>query len=383
MKLKTVQRRTLVLAGVILALLATLVWVAARSGPLAPIAVTEARVESLAVQPKLFGVGSVEARFTARIGPTFAGRVGRLEVQVGDRVRAGQVVGEMDPVDLDDRIRAQQALIGRAQAALSEATARQSYADLQARRYEQLLAARSTSEELLTTKRQDLKLADAALSGAREDLARVRADHEALLAQRRNLRLVAPVDGIVTLREVEPGTTVVAGQAVLEVIDPKGLWINARIDQVSATGLAADLPARIALRSRSGEPLDGRVLRVEPKADAVTEEMLVKVVFAQVPAPLPPIGELAEVTIDLPALPEGPAIPNAAVQRQGTRLGVWRVTDDKPAFAPVRLGRADLDGRVQVLDGLSAGDRIVVYSEKALGPDSRIHVVDRIPGAPK
>ena len=99
-----------------------------------------------------------------------------------------------------------------------------------------------------------------------------------------------------------------------------------------------------------------------------------------VPQPLPPIGERAEVTVDLPALPEGPVIPNAAVQRQGQQVGVWVAQDDSLAFVPVRLGRADLEGQVQVLDGLKPGDAIVLYSEKALSERSRIHVVERIPG---
>jgi hypothetical protein len=53
-----------------------------------------------------------------------------------------------------------------------------------------------------------------------------------------NLRLIAPVDGVVAVRDADPGTTIVAGQAVVEVIDPKSLWINVRFDQISASGLA-------------------------------------------------------------------------------------------------------------------------------------------------
>lgn len=383
MKALPLQRRTLALVAVIVPLLALLVYVALRSGPLAPVAVTETRVESRTIRPALFGIGTVEARFTYKIGPTYAGRVQRLDVHVGDTVKAGQLIGEMDPVDLDDRVRSQEAALKRAEAAVREATARQVFAESQARRYEQLFAAHSISEELLTTKRQELQIADAALAAAREDRVRARSDLEGLRAQRDNQRLIAPVDGIVTLRDADPGTTVVAGQAVAELIDPKSLWINVRFDQITASGLAADLPARIHLRSHNGQTLKGRVLRLEPKADAVTEEVLAKVVFDQAPAPLPPLGELAEVTVDLPALPVMPVIPNAAVKHQGGQLGVWQITDGEPSFIAVKLGRADLDGQVQVTEGLRDGDRIVVYSEKALGPRSRIHVVERIPGVSK
>lgn len=384
MKILPLQRRTLALIAVIVPLLGLLVYVAVRSGPLAPVAVTETRVESRAVRAALFGIGTVEARYTYKIGPTYAGRVKRLDVHVGDRVKAGQLLGEMDPVDLDDRVRSQEAALKRSEAMLRETTARQSFAETQARRYEQLFAVHSTSEEIVTTRRQELQIADAALAAAREDLARTRADLEAFRAQRGNLRLVAPVDGVVTLRDADPGTTIVAGQVVLELIDPKSLWVNVRFDQISAAGLAAGLPAAIVLRSRSSQRLNGRVLRVEPKADAVTEETLAKIVFAEVPTPLPPLGELAEVTVDLPPLPEAPVIPNAAVQRQGNQIGVWKIgADGRLRFAPVKLGRADLDGHVQVTEGLGNDDRIVVYSEKALNPHSRIHVVDSIPGVSK
>lgn len=383
MKNLPLQRRTLALIAVIVPLLVLLVYVALRSGPLAPVAVTETRVESRAIHPELASLGTVEARYTYKIGPTYAGRIRRLDVHVGDRVKTGQVLGEMDPIDLDDRIRSQAAAEKRAEAAIREAMARQSFAETQARRYEQLFAARSASEEALVTKRQELAIADAALAAAREDLARTRSDRDALVAQRGNLRLVAPVDGFVTLRDADPGTTIVAGQAVVELIDPKSLWVNVRFDQISASGLAADLPARIVLRSRNGQSLKGRVLRMEPKADAVTEETLAKVVFDNVPTPLPPIGELAEVTIELPALAASLVIPNAAIQRQGDQMGVWQITDGEPSFVPIKLGRADLDGHVQVIEGLREGDRIVVYSEKTLGSHNRIHVVKQIPGASK
>lgn len=374
------QGRTLALLAVVVPLLALFIYVGLRSGPLAPVAVTLVTVESRQIMPALFGIGTVEARYTYKIGPTFAGRIKRLDVDVGDQVGAGQVLGEMDPVDLDDRVRSQEAAFKRAQAALREAQARQVYAQTQARRYERLLALHSISEEVVTTKRQELDIADAALSAIREDIARARSDLEALVAQRNNLRLVTPLAGVVVVRDADPGTTVVAGQGVVEVIDPGSLWVNVRFDQISAAGLAAGLPARIVLRSRGGQTLMGRVLRVEPRADAVTEEMLAKVIFDNEPQPLPPVGELAEVTIDLPALPATPAIPNAAVRREGDKVGAWQIVNGDLHFAQLKLGASDLDGYLQVREGLELGDQVVVYSENALTSRSRIHVVDRIPG---
>jgi len=382
MKRFPVKMRTLALLVVILPLLVLFVYVALRSGPLAPVPVTMTTVENRSIAPALFGIGTVEARYTYKIGPIFAGRIERLDVQVGDAVQAGQVLGKMDPVDLNERIRAQDAALKRAEAQLDEAQARQVYARTQARRYEELLVARVASEEIAATKKHELQIAEAGLNAAREESVRVRAEREALIAQRTNLTLVAPVDGLVTVRNAEPGTTLVAGQAVVELIDPKTLWVNVRFDQIHAWGLAANLPAQIKLRSRGGAPgvVAGQVLRVEPVADSVTEETLAKVVFEQLPEPLPPIGELAEVTVALPALPTGAVLPNAAIQRIDGALGVWQVKNGDLHFTPVTLGTMDLAGQVQVRDGLKIGDQVIVYSAKALTSRSRIDVVEQIPG---
>ena len=106
---------------------------------------------------------------------------------------------------------------------MQEAESRQAYAKAEAHRYEQLLTKKPASDEMVAGKRQELKISDAALEAAREDLARSRHDHQAPVAQRDNLRLVAPVAGLVVAREADPGTTMIAGQAVVQLIDPASL----------------------------------------------------------------------------------------------------------------------------------------------------------------
>lgn len=394
MKRPTVNRRTLSLAAVIVLLLALLGYVALSSGPLATVPVTATLVESRAIVPAHFGIGTVEARLVSRVGPTTAGRIERVDVNVGDRVRAGQMLGEMDSVDLDERIAGQAAALKRAAAAVQgaeaqirEAAARTAYAETQAGRYEHLLQQGMVSAEAAGAKRQERQVAEAGLGVARanrdaaaQELERIRSDREGLIRQRANLKLVAPAAGLVSARNADPGTTVVAGQAVVEVIDPASLWVNVRFDQLGASGLRAGLPVRIVLRSQGGPALAGRVARVEPLADAVTEETLAKVVFDSLPEPPPPVGETAEITVALPALTPAPVVPNASVKRVDGRLGVWLLKDDDLRFAPVTAGATDLEGRVQILEGLTAGERIVVYAPRALTPRSRIKVVERLPG---
>jgi len=188
------------------------------------------------------------------------------------------------------------------------------------------------------------------------------------------------VDGLVAARLAEPGTTLLAGQGAADLIDPATLWINMRVDQARAEGLRAGLSARVVLRSRPEDSIVGSVLRVEPLADAVTEEQLAKVIFEAPLAVMPPVGELAEVTVDLPALAPSPTLPNAAIRRKNGNPGVWVVEGDGLRFAPVVTGASDLDGNVQIVSGIEANDRVVVYSQQALDERSRIRVVERLPG---
>ncbi len=368
-----------------------------RSGPLAPVPVTVVTVVERSLNPALFGIGTVEARFTHKLGPVAAGRVRDVAVHVGDMVRAGQIIGEMAPVDLDDRLAAQDAAVSRAassvraaEAQVQEAQARAVYARSQARRFEALARTGAVSRDSLEARHQDLLVAESGLSAARSaantarhDVDRLRSEGRGLSEQRDTVRLYAPLDGLVIRREAEPGTTVVAGQTVVEIIDPSQLWVQTRFDQLRAQGLRAGLPARVVLRSRSGEELAGSVARVEPVADAVTEELLAKVVFSARPEPVPALGELAEVTVHLPPLPSAPTIPMACVRRVGERLGVWVVEEGGLRFVPVMLGAGDLEGVVQVREGLAPGQRVVEYSKSALSATSRVSIVDRLPGAPR
>jgi len=373
------QRHTLALAAVLTPILLLFAWVFVRSGPLAPTPMTTTTVESRPLLPAIYGIGTVQARYTWEIGPVQAGRLTSLNVDVGDMVEAGQLLGEMDPIDLDDRIAAQEAAIRIAKAALDETEARARHARTEATRYRRLLAAHGTSEELTAAKDEELARANAAQSGARDNLERARNERDALRAQRENLSLRAPATGLVTLRHVDPGTVLMPGQSVLQLIDPETLWIDTRFDQRAAEGLAIGLPARITLRSRQGQTFAGHVFRLEPRADAVTEETLAKIRFDTTPMQLPPLGELAEVTVELPRTAAAPTIPNAALHAHAGKVGVWKLDAGKPHFQAVSPGAGDLEGNLQIQQGLGAGDEVVVYSPHALDGKGLIHITRALP----
>ena len=392
MKIAEVNGRTASLVGVIAVMLILFIYVGMTSGPLAPVPVTTVKVENKAISPALFGIGTVEARYSYSIGPIAPGRLQAVYVDVGDRVKAGQLLAEMEPIDLDEKIHSQSMAIQRARdgitsakAVLKEAESRLNFAQAQEQRYKKLLAIQSIGDEVYEAKKQELQsatsgiaIAKANLNSAQKELARVQSDRKGLSNVRDNLRLVAPKDGVISARRAEAGSTVMSGQAVVEMIDPMSLWVNTRFDQQRSAGLAAVLPAKIKLRSQSQTLYAAKVQRVEVMADAVTEEILAKVVFDQLPQPMPPIGELAEVTVAPPELPAKPVIPNAALQQLDGEVGVWQVQDGEIEFVAVSVGESSLDGEVQILKGLQAGAVVVVYSKHALKQGSKIDVVERI-----
>ena len=393
MKLSSIGTRRIVLGLLGLGLAAAMVFVVMRSGPLAPTRVTVVQAAEGRLTPALFGIGTVEARRSYLIGPTVAGRVRAVAVDVGDRVQAGQLLAEMDPVDLDERMAALDASVARAGSAIAaadaqrrDALARKELAAVNARRYVELGAQNFISTGAVEARLQEQSSADAVVSAAVANLAAARQDQQRLAAeraglrqQRANVRLLAPADGVVTSREAEPGSTVVAGQAVLRVIDPSSLWVKVRLDQGRSAGLVAGLPAQVVLRSNPGLPVAGKVARVEAVSDSVTEERVAQVSLDQPPASLS-VGELAEVTVTLPSTGTTVLLPNAAIKRVQARTGVWTIEKGGLRFAPVRLGQTSLDGQVQVLDGIQPGATVVVHSEKDLAAKSRITVVDALAG---
>jgi HlyD family secretion protein len=378
------------------ALLLAFGWVALKSGPFAPIKVTLTRVAKGEVAPALFGIGTVEARRAYLIGPTAAGRVGRVLVDVGDTVRTGQLLAEMDPVDLDKRVASAAAAAQRgksavaaAEAQVRDARSRQALAASEARRYVDLGKKNFVSQSMVDSKLQQqqsgdaqLAAAESALASARQDLARLDADRAAAQQQRGNIRLLAPTDGVVTSRDAEPGSTVIAGQSVLKLQEPGSLWVTVRLDQGRSAGLRVGLPADIVLRSSPGRTLPGKVVRVEPISDSVTEERIAQVAFDSLPQGVSS-NEMADVTLHLPVVTDALILPNVALRHRGAQAGVWLRADGRLRFAPVKTGAEGLDGKVQIVEGLKAGDEAVVYTERELRDDSRIKVVSSLTGTAK
>ncbi len=348
-------------------------------GPLAPVEVKTTHLRTGDLQPAVFGIGTVEARRSYNIGFTRAGRLLSLEVDQGDRVKRGQLLGKMDPVDLPQRIRSAGLLLQKAehqiiaaQAALNEARERARQAEKEMLRYRELAKRRQVSQETADNRATDARAAkekvteaEANLDGVKHDYERMQADVEALKRQLAELDLISPADGLITARNVEPGSVVTAGLPVLNMIEPQSLWVQIRVDQALSGSISTGQPVDIELRSQPGRILHGKVSRLEIVADALTEERLIDASFDEVPQRLS-VGMLANATIHLPEVKQANWLPTAAIVYRRDQPGVWAVTDNKASFLPVSIGVQTLDGKTRILDGLDQRQAVVVYAAKPL-----------------
>jgi len=396
--MKQINHRLIYLILSTLVIIALLALIAIK-GPLAPVKVQTVTLMQGKLQPALFGVGTIDARRRYVIGPTHTGKLQNLLVDHGDSVKAGELLGQMDPVDLPDRINSARLniekyehLVEAAQAHLDEANSRAAQAKRDGIRYRDLLKKKQVSHELAEGKATDaiatmdqVHAAQAELEGSRHDLQRLKSDFKALQAQLDELKLISPVTGLVTARDVEPGSLVVGGSPVLRLIDPASLWVRVRIEQRDSTSLVTGLDARIVLRNHADKTLNGKVARLELIADSLTEERWVDVAFA--PATFGKstefstenlhqlaMGMLANVTILLPAIEKAEWLPAAALQSYNRHTGVWVMRDDKAHFVMVKTGTRTLDGKIQILSGINAKDKVVSYSAKSLNEGMHLKV---------
>lgn len=366
-------------------------WAAMTQGPLAPVKVTVAKIKTGNFSNGVFGVGIIEARRSYNLAPTMTSRVSKVLVDQGDQVKAGQVLAEMDPIDLDDKVLSSQQAAERAanavrvaDAQLLEAKSRAKTMSATFERFAELRARGFVSQEMLDAKQYEKNAALAALDGAtaslaaaRHDQAKARADAAGTGKLREQTRLLSPVDGIVTARVVEPGTTAVPGQTIIQVVDPASLWVKTRIDQKQAGQVKVGQGAEIVLRSQPQKIIPGKVERVDLISDAVTEERIVNVTFTA-PSAQAGIGEYGEVTIKLPDMDKVRSVPSAAVKRVEQRDGVWALQDGRAQFKPVTSGIATLDGHTQIMQGLNEDDEVIVYSQQPLHTGLKVKVVAEI-----
>jgi len=332
-----------------------------------------------------------------------AGTLRRVALREGDPVQAGQVVAEVDPASaalLDPasraRLRAESDAAAAAVRAAQGHVAAAASAERQARREHERLRGLQGSGAVSPNQ---LDAAAGAAARAAAELAAARADEAA--ARQRGLAaqaalgeegragggtalpLLAPVAGVVVRRHLESAVPVAAGTAVLELGDPRALEVEVEALSTDAVRLRAGQAARI-LRWGGEGALDARVQRVEPggftKVSALgVEEQRVRVIL-DFDAPAErwaALGDGYRVEVEFIAWQGEDVlqVPAPALFRLDGRWHVYVDDDGRARARAVEIGERSAEA-AQVLSGLAAGERVVVYPDERIADGVRVMPID-------
>lgn len=350
------------------------------------------------------GETRVHDRFV--VSAPLAGRVLRIELEAGDSVIAGETVLAIfqpnDPGFLDARAKAEatasmkaaKASFGRAQALLEQAAAAREYQQSLVKRYEALAADGILSQDQLETVVLELETRRDAETAARFEVSA--AEHNLRLAEAgmvdagssgvegsgTAVPILSPIDGVV-LRVLRQSEAVVqAGEALLEVADPRKLEIVA--DYLSSDAVRIQAGQTVWVERWGGEGrLEGRVRRVEPagftKVSALgVEEQRVNVILDLVGDPdrFARLGDgyRVEVRVVVWSAPETTKVPTSSLFRRGGRWAVFCVEEGKTRLREVEIGARNA-AEAEVLSGLDAGDRVILYPSDRIEEGTHVTAV--------
>lgn len=304
----------------------------------------------------------VRARVESRLGFRVAGKITRRAVELGQAVKAGQLLAEIDPSDY--RLAAEAA---RAQVAAAQTQRDLAAADL--RRYTALREQNFISGAELERREAVFKAAQATLEQAQAQLA-VQGN------QAGYTRLLANTAGVVTSIDADVGQVVAAGVPVLRVAQdgPRDVVFNLPEDKLAtvAPGL------KVTVRTwADGRVHDGVVREIASAADPVTRTYLVKVGLSG--AEQPPLGATASVRLPAPMQADAPPaaikLPTTALRQEGGHSAVW-VFDPASSTVrsqPVEVATAD-GNEVVIAAGLKPGQRVVATGVHVLSPGQKVLV---------
>ena len=304
--------------------------------------------------------GTVQARRQADLAFRVAGKVTQRPVEVGDHVRAGQVLAVLDPADLQFSQEAADAAVAAAQA--DDANAK---ADM--RRYEGL----GRSSPAFLPSEYDKR--SAAMRTADARLIQVQRQLELARNQRAYGRLAADADGIVTGLPVQVGQVVAAGQTVAALAHTDEIEVVADVPENRLADVRAAREVGIALWAAPGAALHGRVREVGALADPSSRTFAVRVSVLDAPADLLALGMTATVSFG----GDGPAVallPGGALTDQGGQPAVW-VYDPAAHQAskrPVDVAGYRPDGSVVLRGGVAAGEQVVTAGVSQIEPGMKL-----------
>ncbi|MGA7109674.1 MAG: efflux RND transporter periplasmic adaptor subunit [Terracidiphilus sp.] len=319
----------------------------------------QARVVESRQQQMPVGVqstGTVHSRQTAVISAQVMARIQQVLVHEGDKVRAGQTLVVLDDAALSAQAEQAKAGVKAAENAQAAAQSNASLAASTLARYKQLESEKSVSPQEMDEVSRRAEAATAGLDGARAQSDVARAQESGARTMLGYTRLVAPFAGVVTARMADPGTMAAPGVPLLQVDQAAALQLQATVDESVIGMIHKGMKVPVTIDGGTSTSMAGAVAEIVPAADPSSHTFLVKIDLPasnQTRAGMYGTAEFANRTR------QAIAIPRTAVVARGSLKCVYVL--DSQGIAQLRsimLG-AELGSLVEVLSGLSAGEKLV------------------------
>jgi RND family efflux transporter MFP subunit len=346
----------------------------AKSESEAPPLVNVTTVERSSGKTELILPGNIQAITEAPVLARATGYIKSRAVDIGDRVKEGQLLAEIDAPELESQVRQAKAAVDQAGASLDQANANL----LQGRTNQQLYKTTAERWERLVAKgavsRQDndnyqaqyqaqiagVQALEKAVNAAKSSVAAAEANLARLTEMQGYVKVRAPFDGVITQRNVDVGALVNEGSTLLYRISQAGkLRIYVNVPQADASAVHIGQQAKISISDLPSKVFPGTVARTADSLDAASRTLLAEVQVSNAAGLLKP-GMYAQVDFttpraEPPLLIKGDAL---VVRSNGPQVAV--VMPDKTIhFQSVTLGR-DYGDRIEILSGLEAGQQLAV-----------------------
>lgn len=306
--------------------------------------------------------GEVRARTESRLGFRVPGKILQRQAELGQRVRAGQLLAELDPRDFELAATA-------ARAQVSAAQTQRDLAEADAKRYRTLKAQNFISGAELERREASVKSAQAALDQAR-------AQSSSQSNQSAYTRLLADADGVVTGVDAEPGQVVAAGASVVRVARDGARDVVFAVPEDKVARLAVGQPLAAQVWS-GGPPLTATVREVAASADPATRTFAVKAALEGGEAP--PLGATIAVTPQALSVRGAPAIllPTTALMQGGSGTAVWvfDAASSTVRAQPVEVATGDGNQAV-IAQGLAPGMQVVATGVHVLSPGQKVTIYE-------
>jgi len=229
--------------------------------------VTVAAVAHHEFRDEISAVGTLKAREIILLSPKVAGTVTGVLVDIGDRVKAGEVVIRLDRINFDLAVKQAQAALADAEAAIPQAKAKFEQAEKEYRRATELLKEKVVPQSRFDAAEAVYKTARAAVSSARAQRDQEKAALEIAVEHLKDTQIRSLIAGTVVERNVEIGQAVAPGLQLLRIVDQTSLKADIDLPEIDFSRVAIGTPAVITVDAFHGHAFSGKVTVVNPMVD--------------------------------------------------------------------------------------------------------------------